>query len=66
MRTTVIIDDDLYKKALEVADPAMDKADLIREAIMTFIRVRTAQRLAALGGSASKMPNIPRRAADPT
>lgn len=66
MRTTVIIDDDLYKKALEVADPAMDKADLIREAIMTFIRVRTAQRLAALGGSASKMPSIPRRAADPT
>ena len=31
MRTTVTIDDELYAKALEVADPEMDKADLFRE-----------------------------------
>lgn len=60
MRTTVTIDDELYRKALEVADPAMDKADLFREAIKTFIRVRAAQRLAALGGAAPAMPDVAR------
>ena len=33
MRTTVTIDDALYERALELADPEMDKADLFREAI---------------------------------
>lgn len=61
MRTTVTIDDELYNKALEVADPAMDKSDLFREAIKTFVRVRAAQRLASLGGAAPEMPEIPRR-----
>ena len=32
MRTTVTIDDALYEEALEVADPGLDKADLVREA----------------------------------
>ena len=61
MRTTVTIDDELYKKALEVADPSMDKADLFREAVKTFVRVRAAQRLAALGGVVHDMPDVPRR-----
>lgn len=61
MRTTVTIDDELYQTALEVADPAMDKADLFREAIKLFVRVRSANRLAALGGKAPKMGAIPRR-----
>ena len=61
MRTTVTIDDELYNKALEVADPSMDKADLFREAIKTFVRVRAAKRLAALGGTAPEMPEIARR-----
>lgn len=61
MRTTVTIDDELYKTALEVADPSMDKADLFREAIKTFVRVRAAQRLAALGGTMPEMANVPRR-----
>jgi Arc/MetJ family transcription regulator len=60
MRTTVTIDDALYERALEVADPAMDKADLFREAIRTFVRVQTAKRLAALGASQPDMPDIPR------
>lgn len=60
MRTTVTIDDELYEKALEVADPAMDKADLFREAIKTFVRVQAAKRLASLGGTAPKMEDIPR------
>lgn len=51
MRTTVTIDDALYEKALEMADPHMDKSDLFREAIQTFVRVQAAKRLAALGGT---------------
>ena len=61
MRTTVTIDDELYARALELADPAMDKADLFREAIKTFVRVQAAKRLAALGGTAPGMDGVPRR-----
>ncbi len=63
-RTTVTIDDELYARALEMADPDMDKADLFREAIKTFVRVQAAKRLAALGGASPGMPDIPRREAD--
>ena len=65
MRTTVTIDDDLYEKALAVADPSMDKADLFREAIRTFVRVQAAKRLAALGGAAPDMADVPRRRDQP-
>jgi Arc/MetJ family transcription regulator len=61
LRTTVTIDDDLYNKALEVADPGMDKADLIREAMRTFVRVQAGKRLAALGGKAPDMKLVARR-----
>ena len=61
MRTTVTIDDELYNQALEIADPSMDKADLFREAIKTFVRVRAAKRLAALGAAMPEMADIPRR-----
>jgi hypothetical protein len=61
MRTTVTIDDLLYKKALDLADPAMDKADLFREAIKTFVRVQAAKRLASLGSAVPVMGQIPRR-----
>ena len=62
MRTTVTIDDSLYESALEVADPSMDRSDLFREAIKTFVRIQSAKRLAALGGCAPKMKPITRRA----
>jgi hypothetical protein len=39
----------------------MDKADLFREAMNVFVRVQIAKRLAALGGKAPQMKNIPRR-----
>ena len=64
MRTTVTIDDELYAKALDMADPEMDRADLFREAIKTFVRVQAAKRLAALGGGAPEMPEVPRRGAE--
>ena len=61
MRTTVSIDDELYQRALDVADPGMDKADLFREAMKVFVRVQAGKRLAALGGKAPGMQDIPRR-----
>jgi Arc/MetJ family transcription regulator len=61
MRTTVTIDDALYAQALEVIEPSIDKSELFREALKVFIRVESAKRLAALGGKAPKMQNIPRR-----
>ena len=61
MRTTVTIEDSLYEKALEMADPSMDKADLFREAIKTFIRIRASKRLSALGAAMPDAQAAPRR-----
>ncbi|RYH31231.1 MAG: type II toxin-antitoxin system VapB family antitoxin [Alcaligenaceae bacterium] len=55
MRTTVTIDDALYAKALEMADPGMDKSEIFRVAMQTYVRVQAAKRLAALGGQAPAM-----------
>ena len=66
MRTTVTIDDALYAKALELSDPDMDRADVFREAIKTFVRVQSAKRLAALGGKAPNMADVPRERYAPT
>lgn len=65
MRTTVTIDDALYEKALEMADINMDKSDIFREAIKTFVRVQAAKRLAALGGSMPEIQDVPRRSEQP-
>lgn len=61
MRTTVTIDDALYHKALEMSDPSLDKADIFREAMQTYVRIQAAKRLALLGGQAPDMNTIPRR-----
>ena len=61
MRTTVSIDDELYARVLEVAEPGLDKAELFREAMQVFLRVQIGKRLAALGGRAPSMKDIPRR-----
>ncbi|NMG63923.1 type II toxin-antitoxin system VapB family antitoxin [Azoarcus indigens] len=65
MRTTVTIDDALYEKALEMADPGMDKSEIFREAIKTFVRVQAAKRLAALGGAMPGIQDVPRRREEP-
>ncbi|WP_426993966.1 type II toxin-antitoxin system VapB family antitoxin [Methylomonas sp. CM2] len=65
MRTTVTIDDTLYQKALEMADPDMDKAEIFREAMKTFVRIQAAKRLAALGGTMPEMADIPEIADKP-
>jgi Arc/MetJ family transcription regulator len=61
MRTTITIDDELFRKAVEVADPGMDKAEIVREAMRVFVRIQSGKRLAALGGAAPRMRDIPRR-----
>lgn len=66
MRTTVTIEDALYEKALELADPKMDRADIFREAMKTFVRVQAARRLVALGGRAPGMQDVPRRGNEQT
>ena len=39
----------------------MDKGDLFREAMKVFVRVQAGKRLAAMGGKAPFMKDIPRR-----
>lgn len=65
MRTTVTIEDDLYEKAIELADPSMDKSEIFREAFRTFVRVQAAKRLAALGGTMPDMQDVRRRREEP-
>jgi len=61
VRTTITIDDSLFQQAQAVAEPDVDTAELVREAIRTYVRVQSARRLAALGGKAPKMAAAPRQ-----
>ena len=61
MRTTLTIDDQLFAKALALADPGVEKSELIRECVKAFIQRRTARRLAALGGQAPDVELASRR-----
>lgn len=63
MRTTLTVDDELVESARELADRPLDNAELLREALRTFVRVQAAKRLAALGGAAPEMAEVPRRRA---
>ena len=64
MQMTVTIDDELYARALEYADPSLDQGDLISEALRNFIRSQAARRLADLGGAAPEMEDVARRGRD--
>ncbi len=66
MRTTISLDDSLYEKALELADPGMRKSDLFREAVKTFVRVQAGKRLAALGGTMPDIADVPHRRGEST
>jgi len=55
------IDDQLYAKAVSLAEPGIEKADLIRECVKAFIQLQAARRLAALGGQAPDITLVPRR-----
>ena len=59
MRTTITIDDQLFARALALAEPGVEKSELIRECVKAFIQRQTARRLAALGGEAPDMESRP-------
>ena len=66
MRTTLTIDDQLFAKAVALAEPGFEKSELIRECVKAFIQRQTARRLAALGGLAPEIEGAPRRREDAT
>ena len=55
MRTTLTIDDDLFAKAMLLAEPGTGKSELLTECVKAFIQRQSARRLAALGG---QVPDI--------
>jgi Arc/MetJ family transcription regulator len=60
MRTTVTIDDALLAKAAELTG-VTENAVLLRQGLQTLIRVESARRLAALGGTDQTASSAPRR-----
>ena len=64
MRTTLTIDDHLFARAVALAEPGVEKSELIRECVKAFIQRQTARRLAALGGEAPDIELSPRRRED--
>jgi Arc/MetJ family transcription regulator len=66
VRTTLTIDDQLFAKAMSLAQPQMEKSELIRECVKAFIQQQTARRLAALGGQAPEIELVARRREETT
>jgi Arc/MetJ family transcription regulator len=60
MRTTINLDDALVVRASELTG-IEEKSALVREGLETLIRVESARRLAALGGSDPSATAAPRR-----
>ncbi|MDA3903790.1 MAG: type II toxin-antitoxin system VapB family antitoxin [Desulfuromusa sp.] len=61
MRTTLTVDDHLYEKALSLAEPGIEKSELLRECVKAFVERQAARRLAALGGQAPDVELVSRR-----
>jgi Arc/MetJ family transcription regulator len=66
MRTTLTIDDQLFAKAVSLAEPGIEKSELLRECVKAFIQRQSARRLAALGGQAPDIELAPRRREEPS
>lgn len=62
MRTTVTIDDALLARASELTG-ITEKSALLRDGLRALIRVESARRLVALGGSDPRAAAAPRRRA---
>jgi len=60
MRTTLIIKDDLLHKAAKLTG-VKEKTSLVHLGLEALIARQSARRLAALGGSESRLKPIPRR-----
>jgi Arc/MetJ family transcription regulator len=61
MRTTLTLDDALFATALSLAEPGIERSELLRECVKAFIQRQTARRLAALGGQIPNLEPAPRR-----
>lgn len=64
MRTTVTVDDALLAKAAELTG-VKEKSTLLREGLQTLVRVESARRLAALGGTDPQATAAPRHRTSP-
>jgi len=62
MRTTVTLDDEALAKATELTG-VTEAAALVRVGLETLVRVESARRLAALGGTDKSASAAPRRRA---
>lgn len=62
MRTTIILKDELVKKAMELTNIS-EKTALVHAALEALIARAAAERLAALGGSDKRAKLPPRRRA---
>lgn len=60
-----MVNEALYQRALEVADEPMSREQLLNTALRWFIARQAQLRLAAMGGIAPNLPDIPRRRQDP-
>ena len=60
MRTTLIIDDKLFERAMELTG-MKEKTAVVRAGLEALIARESGRRLAALGGTQPKLPGIPRR-----
>jgi Arc/MetJ family transcription regulator len=60
MRTTVTLDDALVERAMELTGIS-EKSALLRDGLKTLVRVESARRLAALGGTDPDATAAPRR-----
>jgi Arc/MetJ family transcription regulator len=60
MRTTLNIDDDIFRKASQLTG-IKEKTSLLHEGLKALIAKESSKRLAKLGGSSPKLENIPRR-----
>lgn len=63
MRTTVTLDDALVEKAMELTGIS-EKSALLRDGLKALIRIESARRLAALGGTDPDASAAPRRRGD--
>jgi Arc/MetJ family transcription regulator len=60
MRTTIVIDDDLFEKATRLTG-LTDPAAMVRDGLKALIDRETARRLARLGGTEAGLKIAPRR-----
>jgi len=60
MRTTIILDDDILKQAMEYSG-ITEKTELVHQGLKAIIQRHAARRLAALGGMDKHAVAAPRR-----